>query len=52
MNPYRSGNDPAAVFRLPYPGGYSVDIIAGEHGRFFEPGRIESLASAIRCRLP
>lgn len=51
FNPYRAGVDPEPVFRGAYPGGFTVDIIAGAHGRYFEAPNIESLAQAIRGRL-
>lgn len=51
FNPYRTGADPEAVFRRSYPGGFTVDLIAGAHGRFFEAPNIESLAPALKDRI-
>jgi amino acid adenylation domain-containing protein len=49
--PYKPGSDPDAVFRNSYPEGYTVDIIEGTHGQFFESPNIETLAEAINRRL-
>jgi len=52
FNPYRRHADPDAVFRVAYPAGFTVDIIPGTHGRYFEDGRIELLADTLCRRLP
>ena len=51
FNPYRADGDPDALFRRLYPGGYTVDIISGSHGSFFNRAHIDSLAAAVRRRL-
>ena len=51
FNPYKQDADPEAVFRSAYPVGFTVDIIAGAHGKFFESPNIETLASAVKRRL-
>jgi acyl carrier protein len=51
FNPYTPGTDPDATFRASYPAGYSVDIISGGHGQFFESPNVETLAEAIGRRL-
>lgn len=51
-NPYKPGADPDTIFRLSYPAGYTVDLIAGAHGEFFESPNAETLASALRRLLP
>ena len=51
-NPYKANVDPEAMFRGAYPAGFTVDIIAGAHGEFFESPNVETLASALRRRLP
>jgi uncharacterized NAD-dependent epimerase/dehydratase family protein len=43
--------DPDAIFRTAYPAGYTVDIVSGGHGQFFETPNIETLAEAIGRRL-
>ncbi len=52
QNPYGRGGDPAEVFRDAYPAGFTVDIITGAHGQFFEKPNIKSLAKALQQRLP
>jgi len=52
FNPYKPGADPDAVFRSSYPAGFTVDIIAGAHGQFFESPNVETLASALKQRMP
>ena len=52
FNPYKPDADPDAVFRSSYPAGFTVDIIAGAHGHFFESPNVETLASAVSRRLP
>jgi phosphopantetheine binding protein/thioesterase superfamily protein len=47
FNPYTPDADPDAVFRRSYPAGFTVDIISGAHGKFFEPPNVNSLATAI-----
>jgi thioesterase domain-containing protein len=51
FNPYTAGADPDAGFRRMYPAGFTVDIITGTHGRFFERPNIESLAAVVKTRL-
>ncbi|MCR1346361.1 amino acid adenylation domain-containing protein [Acidithiobacillus ferrooxidans] len=51
FNPYTPGADPDAIFRTAYPAGYTVDIVSGGHGQFFETPNIETLAEAIGRRL-
>lgn len=52
FNPYRRHANPDAVFRVAYPAGFTVDVIPGTHGRYFEDGRIELLADVLCRRLP
>jgi hypothetical protein len=52
VNPYRLEADPDAVFRSSFPAGFTVDIITGGHGQFFESPNVETLASAVSIRLP
>ena len=51
LNPYTPGADPDATFRASYPAGYTVDIISGAHGQFFESPNVETLAEAIGRRM-
>ena len=51
FNPYQPGADPEAGFRQSYPAGFTVDIIAGAHGQFFEPPNIDTLAATLKRRL-
>ena len=51
LNPYRKSPDPDAVFRVSYPAGYTLDLIPGSHGHFFEAPNVEGLASALTRRL-
>ena len=52
FNPYQPDADPEVVFRNSYPAGFTVDIIAGAHGEFFESPNVETLASTVNRRLP
>lgn len=47
LNPYALIENPDAVFRAAYPLGYHVEIITGQHGQYFDPHNIASLASAV-----
>jgi amino acid adenylation domain-containing protein len=51
LNPYLTQSDPDESFRSFYDDRYTVDIISGTHGQFFEPANIGSLADAVRRRL-
>jgi amino acid adenylation domain-containing protein len=51
LNPYRLGADPEATFRKAYPGGFTVDLIDGGHGQFFDDPNIPSLARTVTRRL-
>jgi probable biosynthetic protein (TIGR04098 family) len=51
FNPYQPGADPEAVFRAAYPQGFTVDIIPGAHGEFFESPNVEALCRAVQQRL-
>jgi amino acid adenylation domain-containing protein len=51
INPYVPGADPDANFQLAYPEGYTVDIITGAHGQFFQTPNIDSLGATLRLRL-
>jgi hypothetical protein len=46
-NPFLKHDDPEAIFRKAYPGGFLVRIIDGGHGQFFSKKNITSLARAI-----
>jgi amino acid adenylation domain-containing protein len=50
-NPYTPGSNPDIIFRNAYPAGYTVDIISGGHGEFFQSPNIETLAEALMRRL-
>ena len=52
FNPYKPDADPEAVFRGSYPTGFTVDLIGGAHGQFFESPNVETLAAALKRRLP
>ncbi|MFK7955758.1 MAG: thioesterase domain-containing protein [Lysobacterales bacterium] len=47
LNPYALLDNPDIIFQAAYPLGYDVEIISGQHGGYFKPQNIESLASAI-----
>ena len=51
LNPYKSHSDPEAIFNKSYPGGFTVDLIDGAHGQFFEEPNIESLVKPLKSRL-
>ena len=48
FNPYKPGADPEAIFRKSYAGGFSVHLIAGGHGQFFEEPNLASLSKTLR----
>ena len=52
FNPYRSNAEPEAAFHNAYPAGFTLDLIAGQHGEFFQSPNIETLAWALSRRLP
>jgi hypothetical protein len=43
LNPYISVEDPDRIFGAAYGTTYSVDIIPGSHGKYFESPSIEVL---------
>jgi probable biosynthetic protein (TIGR04098 family) len=47
FNPFKPDADPLAVFRCAYPAGFTVDMIPGAHGEFFESPNVEALAAAL-----
>jgi acyl-CoA synthetase (AMP-forming)/AMP-acid ligase II/aryl carrier-like protein len=47
LNPYVAGFDYAKVFKRSYPAGYSVDLIPGAHGEYFNPENVPGLARQI-----
>ena len=47
LNPYVAGFDFAKVFMRSYPAGYSVDLIPGAHGEYFNPENVPGLARQI-----
>ena len=47
LNPYALLENPDVVFKKAYPGGYHVEIISGQHGQYFQPQNIASLASVV-----
>lgn len=47
LNPYALLENPDVVFKTAYPGGYHVEIITGQHGQYFQPQNIASLASVV-----
>ena len=51
FNPFLSMADPARLFDLAYPGGYSFDIIPGTHGAFFQGPNSVVLARTVRAML-
>ena len=51
FNPFLSMADPARVFDLAYPGGYSFDIIPGTHGEFFRGHTSTLLAQNVAAIL-
>ncbi len=51
LNPYRTDTDPERIFKAAYTAGYSVDIISGRHGQYFNSPNVEALAGIIGARL-
>ena len=49
-NPYFSHHMPDLIWRKNY-GSYTIDIIDGDHGQFFDPGNVGALAQCVRVRL-
>jgi acyl-CoA synthetase (AMP-forming)/AMP-acid ligase II/aryl carrier-like protein len=49
LNPYVTGFDHEKVFRRSYPAGYSVDLIPGAHGEYFNPENVQGLARQVRA---
>ncbi len=47
LNPYALIDNPGTIFQTAYPLGYSVEIINGRHGQYFEPENVSSLASVV-----
>jgi hypothetical protein len=50
LNPYAHRGDPDAVFRRAFPAGYSVDIVTGSNGHFFEQ-HVEGVLAVLKRRL-
>ena len=48
LNPFRKGDDASANFDAAYPQGFARHFIDGEHGAFFQPQNVGSLASVLR----
>ncbi|HBI21676.1 MAG TPA: hypothetical protein DDY37_03675 [Legionella sp.] len=51
FNPFKEGATPDVLFRKYYPKGYTVDLIPGAHGQFFNDHHVVHLADAIKKRL-
>jgi hypothetical protein len=54
LSPYRRPDPeiaPAELFKARFPGGFTIDIIDGAHGEFFDDLNVASLAEAITARL-
>lgn len=52
FNPYRSIREPEVEWRNFYrPGGFSVDLVSGEHGQFFREPHIRTLGEKLRLRI-
>lgn len=51
FNPYLLFPDPEPGWEKLYPGGYSVDIIAADHGGYFRAPGIEVFSRALAARL-
>jgi thioesterase domain-containing protein len=52
LNPYLTSDDPDRIFSTAYGTHYSVKIIPGSHGKYFESPSIEVLAEVLQARLP
>ncbi len=50
-NPYWRFREPERGWRKYYPGGHTVDIIAGTHGQFFQEPNIQVLARTLGRRM-
>lgn len=50
LNPFIDG-DPTPLLQERYSGGYSVDIVPGAHGEFFQDRHVPALARAVAARL-
>jgi hypothetical protein len=51
FNPFHSMADPARIFDLAYPGGYSFDMISGAHGAFFHDPNTALLSQKVSALL-
>lgn len=51
FNPFASMADPARVFDLAYPAGYTFDMIPGAHGGFFRGAHTAALRQAVAAML-
>ena len=48
FNPYRGKTNPEDLFRRADAGGFSVHLVDGGHGQFFEDPHLPSLGAAVR----
>lgn len=48
LNPFRKGDDAPAAFTAAYTQGFARHFIDGEHGAFFQPQNVGSLATVLR----
>lgn len=51
FNPYHSFHDPIKGWRKLYTGGFSLDLIPGNHGQYFQSPSIRSFADRLRVRI-
>ena len=51
LNPYLSYKEPDRIFKTAYGEKYTVDIIPGAHGQYFNSPNIEHLSKVLRRRL-
>jgi|GEM_PF-610488 len=48
LNPYKYCNIPEIGWRKYYPGGFSLDVVSGQHGQFFNEPNIQVLTEKIK----
>ncbi len=48
FNPYRENANPEDIFRQAYAGGFSVHLVDGGHGQFFEDPHLPTLGAVVR----
>lgn len=51
LNPYGQIDAPERLFRQAYSDGFSVSMLPGDHGQYFEPANVGTLADILAARI-